>query len=188
MVRDIVAVVAQGVDTQDAADKLRSFLVHGVDVKLHQQTFLALGVALGPHVTHGQVYQEVVVGLTPLQKTLAALDIIHQIGGITPDAVVGGHVNRGIETPSWPGIVFRRVAGAVEKDMVYTAGEHQVEVGLHLREGGAEMLSQPGEGLTGGVSFAHYVGGRRRIFQHRHVAVVLTGETGVGAQTLDAEF
>ena len=110
-----------------------------MDVKLHQQlltqhAFATLDRhALAPHVSHRQVYQEVVVGLAHLQKTLTALYVFHQVRSIAPDAVRRTHIYRGIEFPAWPCVVLWRVARTVEVDVVDTTGEHQVQVGLHLR-------------------------------------------------------
>ena len=199
-VADVVAVVAQTVNLQDAADELRSLLVHGVDIELHQQvlaiaTVLAglLGIvvtrsALAPHVPDGQIDEEVVVGLTHLQETLTALDIFHEVGRIAPDAVRWTHIHRGIELPSWPGVILGRVARAMEIDVVDTTGEHQVQVGLHLRPRCAEVFCQPGECLAAGEGLAHDVGCRRGIFQHRYVAEVLLRLAWVCAQSLDAEL
>ena len=106
-VADIVAVIAQRVDLQDAADKLRSFLVHRVDVELHEQTFRTWFQAFLPHIAYGQIDEEVVVGLSCLQDTLAAFDIVHEERCIAPDAIGGTHVDGGIEFPAWPRIVLR---------------------------------------------------------------------------------
>ena len=158
--------------------------VHGMDVKLHQQFF----VALFPHVVDRQIDQEVVVGSSHLQEALTPFYILHQEGGVTPDAVGRTHVNGGIELPSWPRVVLGRVCRAVEEDVVDTSGKHQVEVWLHLRQRGAEVLRQPGKGLAGGERLTHDMGCRGGIFQHRQVAEILTRHTGISAQPLDAKL
>ena len=99
-----------------------------MDGELHQQL---VGILL-PHIPDGQIDQEVVVGLPPLQETLAALHIFHELGGITPDGVRRAHVYRGIELPAWPGVILGRIAGAVEEHTVHSGTEHQVKVGLEL--------------------------------------------------------
>ena len=128
-VADIVAVEALFVDLEDASNKLGSLFFHRMDVELHEEVLARL---LPPHVAHRQIDQEVVVGFSHLQETLTTLNILHKVGGITPDAVCGAHVHTSIEFPSWPWVVFRRVASTVEKHVVDAAGEHQVHVGLHL--------------------------------------------------------
>ena len=116
-----------------------------MDVELHQQVLTATTVLAGllvvvvawptdtPHVTDGQIDEKVIVRFAKLQETLAPLYILHQIGGVTPDGVGGRHVDAGIELPTGPGIILGRVTGAVEVDVIHTAGKHQVQVGLHLR-------------------------------------------------------
>ena len=99
-----------------------------MDGELHQQF---VGVLL-PHIPDGQIDQEVVVGLSPLQETLAALHIFHELGGITPDGVRGAHVYRGIELPARPGVILGRITGTVEEHTVHSGTEHQVKVGLEL--------------------------------------------------------
>ena len=143
-VADIVAVVTQAIDGQDATDKLRCFLVHRVDVELHQQVLTVATVLAGllvvvvaratlaPHVANGQIYQKIVIGLSQLQKTLTELNILHQIGCVAPDAIRRTHINAGIELPARPRIILGRVARTMEVDVVNATGEHQVEVGLHL--------------------------------------------------------
>ena len=100
-----------------------------MDGELHKE-FVGL---LLPHVADGQVDKEVVVGLSPLQETLAALYIFHKVRCIPPDAVGRRHVDRGIELPSRPRIILGRIARAVEEHMVYAGTEHQVDIGLKLR-------------------------------------------------------
>ena len=56
-----------------------------MDTELHEQF---LGVLL-PHVADRQIDKKIVVGLSPLQETLAAFHILHEIGGIAPDTVSG---------------------------------------------------------------------------------------------------
>ena len=115
-----------------------------MDVELHQQVLAIAAVfagllvvvvaraTLAPHVANGQIDQKVVVGLSQLQKTLTALNILHQIGCVAPDAVRRTHINAGIELPAWPRIILGRVARTMEVDVVNTTGEHQIKVGLHL--------------------------------------------------------
>ena len=114
--------------------------------------------------------------------------VLHEVGGVAPDAVRGAHVDRGVELPARPRIVFGRIAGAVEEHAVDAGAEHQVEVGLQLREAGAEMLGEPGERFARGEWLAGDVGGRWRILQHREVGVVLACLARIGAQPLDAQF
>ena len=135
-IADIVAVVAQAVNSQDTLDEGGRMLVHGVDVKLHEQL---LG-ALFPHIVYRQIDQEVVVGLAHLQEALTPFYILHEEGGIAPDAVGRTHVDGSIELPPWPRVVLGGIAGAMEEDMIDTCSKHQVEVGFHLRQRGAEVL------------------------------------------------
>ena len=130
MVADIVAVETCTVDVKDGLYELGRFLRHRVDVELHEQV---LGI-VAPHVAHGQIDKEVVVGLSPLQVCLAAGDIVHQILRVAPDTVCGTHIDRGVELPSWPWVVFWRIACAVEESVVDSCTEHQVEIGFHLTE------------------------------------------------------
>ena len=132
-VADIVAIVAEAVDAEDAPDKLRTFLVHGMDVELHEEVFPAPAVfalrlsiiiartADAPHVMDGQIDQEIIVGLSHLQERLAAFDILHQERGIAPNAVGGTHIDRCIEFPSGPWIMLRGVATAMKEDVVDAA-------------------------------------------------------------------
>ena len=76
----------------------------------------------------------------------------------------------------------------MEIHVVDAAGKHQVDVWLALRERGAEMFCKPGEGLAAGQTFAIDMGSRRGILQHRHIAVVLSGESRILAQSLNAEL
>ena len=76
----------------------------------------------------------------------------------------------------------------MEVDVVDAAGEHQVEVGLHLRQRSTEVLRQPGERLTTRQWFPRHMGCRRGILQHRHIAEVLPRLTRVGTQSLDAKI
>ena len=154
-----------------------------MDGELHQE-FVGL---LLPHVADRQQHEKIVVGLSPLQKTLATFNVLHEVGGVAPDAVCRTHVDRGVELPSWPGVVLRRVAGAVEEHVVHTGTEHQVDVGLHLGKRCAEVFREPGEGLARREGFAADVGCRRGIFQHGEVGVVLAGLAGILTESLDAE-
>ena len=99
-----------------------------MDGELHQQ----FARVLLPHVAHGQVYQEVVVGLSLLQEALATLHILHKIRCIAPDGVRRTHVDAGIELPARPWVILGRIAGAMEEHVVHAGTEHQVEVGLEL--------------------------------------------------------
>ena len=175
---DIVAIEASLIDVEDGLDKLRRQFAHSMDGELHEQL---LGILL-PHIANGQIDQEVVVGLSPLKETLAALHILHELGRITPDGVRRAHVDRGIELPAWPWIVLGRIAGAVEEHTVHTGTEHQVEVGLKLRKRCAEMLREPREGLA-----AREMGCRRSILEHGIVGVVLARLARVLTQALDTE-
>ena len=87
-----------------------------------------------PHLLHGQDDKKVVVGIAPLQETLATADIAHQPRGVAPSGIGGTHVDRGVELPSRPRHVARTVGRTMEEHVVDTAGEHQVEVGLHLAQ------------------------------------------------------
>ena len=180
---DIVAIEAGLIDVEDGLDKLRCQFAHSMDGELHEQL---LGVLL-PHITDGQIDQEVVVGLSPLEETLAALHILHEFGCITPDGVRGAHVDRGIELPAWPWVVLGRIASAVEEHTVHAGTKHQVEVGLKLRERCAEMLREPREGLAARERLAADMGCRRSILEHGIVGVVLAGLARVLTQTLDTE-
>ena len=171
-VADVVAVVAQTVYSKYGTYEFRSFLIHAVNVEHHQQVvaedvFLSLaGYSFAPHIADGQIDEEVVVGLSELQERLTPLDVLHNEGSVAPDAVRRTHIHRSIEFPSWPRVVLGRVAGAVKEYVVNATGEHQVEVGFHLRQRRTEMLCQPGECLAAGKGFSHHVGCRRGIFQH----------------------
>ena len=119
-VADVVAVEAGAVDGEDGLDELRCQLAHLVDGELHEQ----LVSLLLPHVADGQVDEEVVVGFAPLQETLAALHVLHEVRGVAPDGVRRTHVDRCIELPAGPGIVLRRITGAVEEHVVDAGAEH----------------------------------------------------------------
>ena len=87
-----------------------------------------------------QIDQEVVVGLAHLQETLTPFYVLHEEGSVAPDAVGRTHVDGSIELPPWPWVVLGGIAGAMEEDMIDTCSKHQVEVGFHLRQRGAEVL------------------------------------------------
>ena len=171
-----------------------------MDVELHQQVLAAATVlagllvivvarsALVPHITNGQIDQEVVVRLSQLQETLTALYILHQPGCVAPDAVRGRHIYAGIELPTGPRVVLWRVARTVEVDVIDAAGEHQIEVGLHLRQRSTEVLRQPGECLTTRQWFPRHMGCRRGILEHRVVRVVLAGLAWILTESFDTEF
>ena len=76
----------------------------------------------------------------------------------------------------------------MEKDVVDSGKEHEVEVGFALRKRGAEMLGKPCKGLRRGVLLARNVGGGRSILEHRDVGEVLLGEAFVLAKSTDAEI
>ena len=173
---DIIAVIAQAVNLEDAPDKLRCLFIHFVDIKRHEESCSSLGMALRPHVAQRHQDEEIVVGFPHLQKTLAALDILHQFGCITPNTVVWTHIDAGIEAPSRPCSLFRTIASAMEEHMVDATGEHQVEVGFHLRQRSAEMLGEPGESLAAYQRFSSYMSSRRSVFEHRHITEIGTGE------------
>ena len=100
---DVVAVEAGTVDVENGFDELRCQLAHSVDRELHEQF---IGVLL-PHITDGQEDQEIVVGLSHLQERLTTFDIFHKVRCIAPDGVGGRHIDRGVELPARPLIVFR---------------------------------------------------------------------------------
>ncbi len=168
LVADIVAVVTETVDGQNGLDKLRSLLVHRVDIEHHEQP---AGV-FTPQVAHGQIHQKVVVGLSPLQVGLATGDIGHERGGIAPNGVGGAHVHTGVEFPSRPRVVFRTVSRSVEEHAVHPGAEHEVEIGLHLAQRRAEVLGEPRKSFARGVFLTRDVGRRRGVFQHRKVTEI----------------
>ena len=71
--------------------------------ELHQEL---LGVLM-PHMMNRQVDEEIIIGLSPLQETLATFDILHKIRCIAPDRIRRRHVDGGVELPTWPGVVLR---------------------------------------------------------------------------------
>ena len=123
---DVVAVEAGAVDSEDGLDKFRRQAAHRMDGELHEQ----FPWVLLPHIAYRQQDEEVIVGFSPLQERLAAFHILHEVGGIAPNRVRGRHINRGVEFPARPRIIFRRVARTVEEHVVDAGTEHQVEVGL----------------------------------------------------------
>ena len=180
---DVVAAVAERIDGEDGAYEVGRKAVDMVYVEGHE-TLLAV---LAPDVADGQHDEEVVVGQPRLQAPLARRHIAHQLRRVAPYRVRVRHIHRGVEFPAGPRLAGRRVAGAVQHDAVHARAEHQVEVGLHLRQRGAEMLRQPGERLARGQRLTRDVRRTRRVFQHREVRVVAAREAGVGAQPTDAE-
>ena len=76
----------------------------------------------------------------------------------------------------------------MEVDVVHTAGEHEVEIGLHLRQRRTEVLGEPCKRLARCERLAHDVSGRRGVFQHRHIAIILSGFAWIGTQPFDAEL
>ena len=76
----------------------------------------------------------------------------------------------------------------MEDDVVHAGYEHQVEVGLALRQGCTEVLGEPSEGLARCEAFAGNVSRGRRIFEHGEVGVILLGESGIPAKTANAEI
>ena len=102
-VGDIITVETRTIDGENALDKLRGKTAHRVDTKLHQQLF---GILL-PHVADGQIDDEIVIRLSPLQETLATFHVLHEVGGIAPDTVGGRHIDAGVELPARPRIILR---------------------------------------------------------------------------------
>ena len=123
-----------------------------------------------------------------MQTLLTVIDIAGQHRRVAPDGVGGRHVHRSIEAPAGPRVVLWRIARAVEEHPVYSGTEHQVEVGLHLREGGAEVLREPSERFARHQPLACNMSRRRGVLQHRKVGEVLARHAGVGAQTLDTKL
>ena len=117
-------------DVKDALDELWCQFPHRVDGELHEQ-FLWLFL---PHIPYGQIYKEIIIWLSPLQETLAALYILHKIRSVAPYAVCRAHVDRGIELPTWPWVVFGRIAGAMKEHVVHTCTEHQIDIWFQLGE------------------------------------------------------
>ena len=74
-----------------------------MDGELHEE----LAVGLLPGIANGEQHKEVVVGLSPLQEALAAFHVLHEEGGVAPDAVGGTHVDGSVEFPSGPLVVLR---------------------------------------------------------------------------------
>ena len=183
VVADIVAVESRLVDVENGAYEVGSLLVHRVYVEHHEPVLRVVA----PHVPHRQIYEEVVVGLSPLQISLAAGDISHQFGSVAPYTVIRTHIHRRIESPPRPWVILWRVGGAMEEHVVHSGTEHQVEVGLHLAQRCAEMLCEPSECLARCVFLARHVSRRRSIFQHTEVTVVGAGISLVLAQSSYAE-
>ena len=75
----------------------------------------------------------------------------------------------------------------MEEDMVDTCTEHKVQVWLHLTERRAEMLCQPCECLTGGISLSCHMGCRRGIFQHAEITIVRACITFILAETTNTK-
>ena len=75
----------------------------------------------------------------------------------------------------------------MEKHVIDTTREHQVEVGLHLAQRRAEVFGEPCEGLAGGKRLTHDVGGGGRVLQHTDVTEVRTCESRITPQSLDTE-
>ena len=133
-------------------DELRCAALHRVDVEESE----AVGLFIY-HVVVREVDKQVVVGLAPLQERLASLYVLRECRHVAPLAVGRGHVDRCVEAPSWPLGFAWRIARAVEEHMVHSRDEQQVEVGLALRERGAEMLCEPCERFGRSELLARYV-------------------------------
>ena len=129
LLADVIAVESSLVYLAYSLHEFRRKFVHRMDGKLHEAL---LRGALCPHIPYRKEREEIIVRLSPLQETLASLDIFHQFGRITPDAVGRTHIDAGIEFPSRPHIILWRIACAVEIDVIDSCTEHQVEVRLHL--------------------------------------------------------
>ena len=114
-------------DALNSLDELRSALIHGMDVEQSNAAWLFIN-----HVVERQIDEEVVVGLSPLQERLAALDVLAESRHILPLRVVWCHIDRSIESPAWPFGILRRIARTMEEHMVHTGHEHQVDVGFAL--------------------------------------------------------
>ena len=139
-----------------------------------------------PDVVDRQIDEEIVVGLPHLKKALTTGDVVEEGRGIAPDGVGGRHVHRGVELPPGPRIILGAIAGAVEEHVVDARDEHQVHVGLALREAGAEMLGEPGERLAAHQRLTTDVSCAGGIFQDGEVGIVFLAN-GVHPQPLDAE-
>ena len=104
-----------------------------------------------------------------------------------PDAVRGAHVDGGIEFPSWPCCLARRIGGSMKQHMVDTCQEQLVEFGFYLRQRRAEMLRQPRHRFARHQRFASDVCGTRRILQRGFRAQRFHIETSIIAQSSDAK-
>ena len=70
-VGNVVHVVAMLDDALDSFNKLRSTFIHGMNVEEGDAIWLFVN-----HVVEWQINEKVVVGLSPLQERLAALDVL----------------------------------------------------------------------------------------------------------------
>ena len=138
-------------------------------------------------VDEGCIDEQVVVGLSHLHEALHALDVFHQFGGVAPDTVCRTHVDGGIELPAWPGSLAWRIGGAVEQHVVDARNEELIDLGLHLRQRGTEVLRQPRHRLARHQRLARDVGGTRRIFQRGQRTEGLHREARILTQAADAE-
>ena len=128
-----------------------------------------------PHIIDRQINKEIIIRFTHLQETLATGDIIEERRGIVPDTVRRVHIDRGVKQPSRPFGFFRRIRSAVKEHMINAGDEHQVHIRFALRQRSAEMLRQPGKCFGRSIRLPGDMCGRRGIFQHRQVRIILFG-------------
>jgi len=126
-IRDIVDIISALRHFVDDIDKFRCPFIHVTDFERNITTGLFL-----PDVVDGKINQKIIIRFAALKKRLATGDIVEECRSITPDAVRRRHVDGSVEQPSGPRCFARRIRCAMEKNMVDTGGERQVDVRFAL--------------------------------------------------------
>src|SRR5581483_1867243 len=98
-----------------------------------------------PGVVHGEIKQDIVVRSSGLKHGLAAGDVRIKLRQIMPQAALRTKVHRGIELPSGPRRVRRRIRNAMKENMVHAREEEIISRLFNVGKRGLEMFRKPGE-------------------------------------------
>ena len=142
---------------------------------------------LVPNIVKRQVNEKVIVGFSHLQERLATGDIREQSRGIAPYRIGRRHIYRRIKEPARPLGITRRIGCSMKKHVIDSGREHEIEIGLTLRQRRAEMLGKPCKCLGRDISFSRYMCSGRGIFEHGKIGIVVFLDR-IAAQTFNAEI
>ncbi|MDT4856924.1 hypothetical protein FQZ97_913280 [compost metagenome] len=154
-IRDIVRIKATLHDLFGQVTEFGQAFAHAVNGESGEE----IPARLRPDVIHREVEQEIVVGFCTLQERLHPADIGKEGRCIFPDTVGGRHIHRCVKFPSRPGGILRRIGASVKVHVIYTGGEHLIDLRLTLAQRSTKMLGEPGEGFGRNKGLPRDIGG-----------------------------